>query len=111
MDATHFRSPNHEVVTTTDPAIAERLVALGHRPLDPRTAAAVARSGQAIIDWPGSLADLTALEAIRAAAKLAPDVLHIRLGHVPQDKSVEAASDRELVAAITYARGLAAAVD
>jgi hypothetical protein len=108
MDATHFRSPNHEIVSTADPAIAERLVALGHRPVDPRTAAAVARSGQAIIDWPGSLADLDALEAIRAAAKLAPNVLHVKLGHVPQDKSVEAASDRELVWAIEYARSLAA---
>ncbi len=111
MEARYFRSGNGEVVSTSDAAIAKRLVSLGHRPVDPRTAATATRAGEPPIPWPGTAGDLEALEAIRAAAKLAPDVLHIKLGHVGQERSVEACSDRELVAAISQARELAGDVD
>jgi hypothetical protein len=108
MDTRYFRSPNGELVSTTDADVADQLAVLGHRPIDPRTAATATRAGNAAIPWPGSREDLVGVHAIRAAAELAPGVLYVQLGHVPQARSVEAASDRELVGAIVRARELRA---
>jgi hypothetical protein len=105
MDSRYFRTSNGELVATRDRDVADLLAGEeGYRELDPRTAAAATRAGDAPIPWPGTAIDLGAVRLIRAASTAAPGTLHIRLGHVPQAKPVEQATDRELAAAVVAAR-------
>lgn len=101
-----------EVVRVADPKVAEWLRVEGAEPLEPAPVAAVARSGEAIIDWPGTVEDLADVANIRRAAASVPaGVLCVRTGHVGVVKELEAVSDRELITAIVQARGSGADVD